>query len=261
MRPGRRRSRMQPWRPASQGRTTWTNHCLKLRSTRSNGIFRRDTTPPLTLQFGSSWCPTCSGVPWVSQRIGECHPYPKREVHPVQLSARDPGDGAACNRPSGGVREGELCWCVQCCAVLTDECLGVGWMLHHERPRRHHQDDDDPLQCHQLRWWGPQIVHGVCWRFGELVGEERYLNQGQACLLGEAWILRSICPGGIPAADSLGVACSLTSGSSSTCGRTWSEESGSPGYWAWDARTEAYQAPEGWQAHHNLDAEGGETYL
>ena len=41
MRPGRRRSRMQPWRPASQGRTTWMNHYLKLRSTRFNGIFAR----------------------------------------------------------------------------------------------------------------------------------------------------------------------------------------------------------------------------
>lgn len=68
--------------------------------------------------------------------IGECHPYPKREVHPVQLSAQDTGDGAACNRASCGVREGELCRCVQCCAVLlwpahTDERLGVGRMLHH----------------------------------------------------------------------------------------------------------------------------------
>ena len=50
-------------------------------------------------------------------------------------------------------------------------------------------------------------MHGVCWRFGELVGEERHVNQGQACLLGEAWILRSICTGRIPAADPLGVAC------------------------------------------------------
>ena len=92
--------------------------------------------------------------------------------------------------------------------------------------RRRHKDDDDPLLCHQLRWWGPQIVHGVCWRFGELVGKERHVNQGQACLLGEAWILRSICPGGITAADSLGVARPLPSSGPSTCVRCQSGRGG-----------------------------------